>query len=70
MTVSNIARCAALAAGSLVLAATGAAAQEGAFMKDFLGSIGLSKDMFADLFEGEDPALAIATDLAELLRRF
>jgi hypothetical protein len=41
MTVSNIARCAALAAGSLVLAATGAAAQEGAFMKDFLGSIGL-----------------------------
>jgi 2,4-dienoyl-CoA reductase-like NADH-dependent reductase (Old Yellow Enzyme family) len=34
------------------------------------GSIGLSKDMFADLFEGEDPALAIAADLAELVRRF
>ncbi len=34
------------------------------------GSIGLSKDMFADLFEGEDPGLAIAADLAELLRRF
>lgn len=34
------------------------------------GSIGLSKDMFADLFENEDPALAIAADLAELLRRF
>ncbi len=34
------------------------------------GSIGLSKDMFADLFENEDPALAIAADLAELVRRF
>jgi 2,4-dienoyl-CoA reductase-like NADH-dependent reductase (Old Yellow Enzyme family) len=34
------------------------------------GSIGLSKDMFADLFENEDPALALAADLAELGRRF
>src|SRR5262249_46777992 len=34
------------------------------------GSVGLSKDMFADLFEGEDPGLAIAADLAELVRRF
>jgi 2,4-dienoyl-CoA reductase-like NADH-dependent reductase (Old Yellow Enzyme family) len=34
------------------------------------GSIGLSKDMFADLFENEDPALAIAADLEELVRRF
>ncbi len=34
------------------------------------GSIGLSKDMFADLFDNEDPALAIAADLEELLRRF
>jgi 2,4-dienoyl-CoA reductase-like NADH-dependent reductase (Old Yellow Enzyme family) len=34
------------------------------------GSIGLSKDMFADLFENEDPSLAIAADLAELARRF
>jgi 2,4-dienoyl-CoA reductase-like NADH-dependent reductase (Old Yellow Enzyme family) len=34
------------------------------------GSIGLSKDMFVDLFDGEDPALSIATDLAELVRRF
>jgi len=34
------------------------------------GSIGLSKDMFADLFENEDPGLAIAADLEELVRRF
>lgn len=34
------------------------------------GSIGLSSDIFADLFDGEDPALRIAVDLAELLRRF
>jgi 2,4-dienoyl-CoA reductase-like NADH-dependent reductase (Old Yellow Enzyme family) len=34
------------------------------------GSIGLSKDMFADLFENEDPALAIAADIEELVRRF
>lgn len=34
------------------------------------GSIGLSKDIFADLFDGEDPALYIAGDLAELIRRF
>ena len=34
------------------------------------GSIGLSKDMFADLFENEDPALAIAADLDALVRRF
>lgn len=34
------------------------------------GSIGLSKDMFADLFENQDPALAIAADLTELARRF
>jgi len=34
------------------------------------GSIGLSKDMFADLFDNEDPALAIAADLTELVRRF
>ncbi len=33
------------------------------------GSIGLTRDMFADLFENEDPALAIAADLAELVRR-
>ena len=34
------------------------------------GSIGLSKDMFVDLFDGEDPGLSIAADLAELVRRF
>lgn len=34
------------------------------------GSIGLSRDMFADLFDGQDPALAIAADLTELVRRF
>jgi 2,4-dienoyl-CoA reductase-like NADH-dependent reductase (Old Yellow Enzyme family) len=34
------------------------------------GGIGLSKDMFADLFENEDPALAIAADLEALVRRF
>jgi 2,4-dienoyl-CoA reductase-like NADH-dependent reductase (Old Yellow Enzyme family) len=34
------------------------------------GSIGLTKDMFVDLFDGEDPALAVAADLAELVRRF
>ena len=34
------------------------------------GSIGLSKDMFVDLFDGEDPGLQIAVDLAELVRRF
>jgi 2,4-dienoyl-CoA reductase-like NADH-dependent reductase (Old Yellow Enzyme family) len=34
------------------------------------GSVGLDKDMFADLFDGDDPALMIAADLAELVRRF
>jgi 2,4-dienoyl-CoA reductase-like NADH-dependent reductase (Old Yellow Enzyme family) len=34
------------------------------------GSVGLDKDMFADLFDGADPALRLAADLAELLRRF
>jgi len=34
------------------------------------GSIGLSTDIFADLFDGEDPGLRIAADLAELGRRF
>jgi 2,4-dienoyl-CoA reductase-like NADH-dependent reductase (Old Yellow Enzyme family) len=34
------------------------------------GSVGLDKDMFADLFDGADPALRLAVDLAELLRRF
>jgi 2,4-dienoyl-CoA reductase-like NADH-dependent reductase (Old Yellow Enzyme family) len=34
------------------------------------GSIGLSKDVFVDLFDGEDPALSIAADLDELVRRF
>jgi len=34
------------------------------------GSIGLSRDIFADLFDGEDPALRIAADLGELVRRF
>ena len=33
------------------------------------GSVGLSRDMFADLFENQDPALQIAADLAELARR-
>jgi len=33
------------------------------------GSVGLDKDMFADLFDGQDPALSIAADLAELVRR-
>jgi 2,4-dienoyl-CoA reductase-like NADH-dependent reductase (Old Yellow Enzyme family) len=33
------------------------------------GSVGLDKDMFADLFDGADPALRLAADLAELLRR-
>ncbi len=34
------------------------------------GSVGLDKDMFADLFDNADPALRLAADLAELLRRF
>jgi 2,4-dienoyl-CoA reductase-like NADH-dependent reductase (Old Yellow Enzyme family) len=34
------------------------------------GSVGLDKDMFADLFDGADPALRLVADLAELLRRF
>ncbi len=34
------------------------------------GSVGLDKDMFADLFDGADPTLRLAADLAELLRRF
>lgn len=34
------------------------------------GSIGLSSDIFADLFDGQDPSLALAADLAELARRF
>jgi len=34
------------------------------------GSIGLSSDIFADLFDGEDPGLRVAADLAELTRRF
>ena len=34
------------------------------------GSVGLDSDMFADLFDGKDPALSIAADLAELVRRF
>jgi 2,4-dienoyl-CoA reductase-like NADH-dependent reductase (Old Yellow Enzyme family) len=34
------------------------------------GSIGLSTDIFADLFDGEDPGLRIAADMAELARRF
>jgi 2,4-dienoyl-CoA reductase-like NADH-dependent reductase (Old Yellow Enzyme family) len=34
------------------------------------GSVGLSKDMFLDLFDGADPALRLAADLVELLRRF
>jgi 2,4-dienoyl-CoA reductase-like NADH-dependent reductase (Old Yellow Enzyme family) len=34
------------------------------------GSVGLDKDMFLDLFDGADPALRLAADLAELLRRF
>jgi 2,4-dienoyl-CoA reductase-like NADH-dependent reductase (Old Yellow Enzyme family) len=34
------------------------------------GSVGLDKDMFVDLFDGADPALRLAADLAELLRRF
>ena len=34
------------------------------------GSIGLSSDIFADLFDGQDPTLALAADLAELARRF
>jgi len=33
------------------------------------GSVGLDKDMFADLFDGEDPALMIAADVAELVQR-
>jgi len=33
------------------------------------GSIGLSSDIFADLFDGEDPGLRIAADLAELMQR-
>ena len=34
------------------------------------GSVGLDKDMFLDLFDGADPALRLAADLAELVRRF
>jgi 2,4-dienoyl-CoA reductase-like NADH-dependent reductase (Old Yellow Enzyme family) len=34
------------------------------------GSVGLDKDMFADLFDGQDPGLMLAADLAELVRRF
>jgi 2,4-dienoyl-CoA reductase-like NADH-dependent reductase (Old Yellow Enzyme family) len=34
------------------------------------GSVGLDKDMFADLFDGADPALRLAVDLAELKGRF
>jgi 2,4-dienoyl-CoA reductase-like NADH-dependent reductase (Old Yellow Enzyme family) len=34
------------------------------------GSIGLSKDIFSDLFDGEDPGLQIRADLAELMQRF
>lgn len=34
------------------------------------GSVGLDRDMFADLFDGQDPALTIAADLEELVRRF
>jgi 2,4-dienoyl-CoA reductase-like NADH-dependent reductase (Old Yellow Enzyme family) len=34
------------------------------------GSVGLSSDIFADLFDGEDPGLRIAADLGELVRRF
>lgn len=34
------------------------------------GSVGLDKDMFADLFDNADPALRLAADLAELMRRF
>jgi hypothetical protein len=30
----------------------------------------LDKDMFADLFDNADPALRLAADLAELIRRF
>ncbi|MBT2188688.1 12-oxophytodienoate reductase [Sphingobium nicotianae] len=35
-----------------------------------IGSIGLSTDIFADLFDGEDPGLRIAADLGDLMRRF
>src|SRR3954465_5312519 len=41
MKLSDIARFSALVAGSLIAAAPGAVAQEGVFMKDFLGSIGI-----------------------------
>ncbi|HTU10391.1 MAG TPA: 12-oxophytodienoate reductase [Allosphingosinicella sp.] len=34
------------------------------------GSVGLDTDMFADLFDGQDPALRLAADLEELVRRF
>ncbi|MEO0062139.1 MAG: hypothetical protein RLZZ08_699 [Pseudomonadota bacterium] len=33
------------------------------------GSVGLSSDVFADLFDGHDPALQLAADLVELARR-
>lgn len=33
------------------------------------GSVGLSNDVFADLFDGQDPALRLEADLAELARR-
>lgn len=33
------------------------------------GSVGLSSDVFADLFDGQDPALRLEADLAELARR-
>ena len=35
-----------------------------------IGSIGLSTDIFADLFDGEDPGLRIAADLGDLMQRF
>lgn len=33
------------------------------------GSVGLSSDVFADLFDGEDPALRMGSDLADLAQR-
>lgn len=33
------------------------------------GSVGLSSDVFADLFDGQDPMLRLESDLAELARR-
>ena len=35
-----------------------------------IGSVGLSTDIFADLFDGEAPALRLRADLGDLARRF